>query len=159
MSAALQFRRLSILSLLAAAACGSPGLEPVIDEFAANAPPGILHVDPVGAYDFGRLSPEAPRVRGELMLWMEGGTPVRVTDLHLDGTTSSAFSLPAELPLPVELQPGDEALVGVFFEPYAAGSYFGDVVVVMVEDGEERELTVALEGEGCPDSDADGVCD
>lgn len=159
MSAAQLFRRLSCLSLLTAAACGSPGLEPVIDEFAANAPAGVLRIEPVGAYDFGRLSPDAPRVRGELMLWMEGGTPVRVTDLHLDSTTSSAFSLPAELPLPVQLQPGDEALVGVYFEPYAAGSYFGDVVVVMVEDGEERQLTVALEGEGCPDGDGDGVCD
>ncbi|MCK6505404.1 hypothetical protein L6R53_18730 [Myxococcota bacterium] len=148
-----------ILPLLAAAACGSPGLETTVDTSALDAPPGILRVEPAGLYDFGRLSPEAPRARGELRLWVEGGTPVRVTELHLDGSSSSAFTLPDELPLPVELGPGEEALLGVYFEPFAAGQYFGDVVVVMVEEGQERELTLALQGEGCVDVDADEVCD
>lgn len=150
---------LVIAGLLATTACGSPGLEPMIDQSQLTAPPGVLHVDPAGAYEFGDVSPEAGRQRGQLLLWIDGGTPVRVTDIYLDGTTSSAYSLPSELPVPVELQPGDAADLGVFFKPYAAGSFFGDVVFVMVEDGEERELTLALEGQGCVDADSDGVCD
>ena len=150
---------LALAGLLTLSACGSPGLESTVDTLTLDAPPGTLHIQPAGLYDCGRLSPEAPRERGELLMTIDGGTPVRVTGLYLDATTSSAFTLPEELPLPVELGPGDEAVVGLYFEPYAAGEYFGDVVVVMVEDGQERELTLALEGEGCPDADADGTCD
>lgn len=152
-------RRLAPLLLPILAACGSPGLETTVDTYALAAPEGVLRVEPAGMYDFGRLSPEAPRARGELRLWIEGGTPVRVTGIHLDGGSSSAFTLPEDLPLPVELGPGEEALIGVYFEPYAAGQYFGDVVFVMVEEGEERELTLALQGEGCVDVDGDRSCD
>ena len=48
----------------------------------------------------GSLSPEAPRTRGDLLLWIEGGTPVRVTDLYLDATTSSAFTAGATVVRP-----------------------------------------------------------
>lgn len=152
-------RRSLLASLLVATACGSPGLETTVDTFALEAPAGVLRVEPAGLYDFGQLSPEAPRARGELLMWTEGGTPVRITELYLDGSTSAAFTLPDELPLPVELAPGDQAVIGVYFEPYAAGQYFGDLVVVMVEEGEERELTLALQGEGCVDGDVDAQCD
>jgi|GEM_PF-3548653 len=152
-------RRLALVLLLGTAACGSPGLEQTVDQAVLDPRPGLLRMAPLGDYDFGQVSPQAPRVEGQIKLWVEGDVAVRVTGITLDRSTSRAFTLPADLPVPVELQPGDEALVGLWFEPYAVGDYFGDVQVEVVEDGNPNELSLSLQGVGCVDSDGNGRCD
>jgi hypothetical protein len=140
--------------------CGSPGLEAMTEGGElTEAGEGRLRLTPATALTFASRSPLAPPAEKSVLLSVEGGSSVRVVEAYLDSTTSRAFSLPGTLSLPLVLQPGDEAELPVEFLPYAAGSYFGDLVVVMVEEGEERELSVALEGEGCADSDSDGSCD
>ncbi len=140
--------------------CGSPGLESMTEGGAlAEVGEGKLRLTPATALTFGARSPLADPAEKSVLLTVEGGSSVRVVEAYLDSTTSRAFTLPGTLSLPVVLQPGDEAALPVEFLPYAAGSYFGDLVVVMVEEGEERELSVALEGEGCADGDSDGSCD
>lgn len=140
--------------------CGSPGLEPMTEGGQLTADgEGKLRLTPATALTFGTRSPVAEAAEKSLLLTVEGGSSVRVVEAYLDSTTSRAFTLPGTLGLPLVLQPGDQADLPVEFLPYAAGSYFGDLVVVMVEEGEERELSVALEGEGCADNDSDGSCD
>lgn len=150
-------------SLLAAAlvGCGSPGLEPMAgDVDGAAGGTARLKLTPSAALEFGQRSPAASPKTLDVELSVEGAGTVRVVDIYLDATTSRAFSLVNEPDLPLVLEGGGrKSKVKVEFAPYAMGSYFGDLVVTMVEDGEERELTVALEGEGCADSNADGRCD
>ena len=79
--------------------------------------------------------------------------------MYLDDMTSMAFTLPEDLPVPLWLDPGDEAAVALFFEPYAAGEYMGGLVVVTEDEGQERALVLDLAGTGCVDGDLDGHCD
>ncbi len=150
---------------LVATACGQPGLEPIADPDWYDPEPGVLRVEPTHVVDFGRASPDAGRQRMEIWMTVEGDLPVAVSDFYLDDATSLAFTLPEEVPVPVLLQPGDEATFSVFFEPYAVGDYFGTVVVLsdreVGDDGDsgEREFELELSGEGCQDLDEDAVCD
>ena len=151
--------RLLVLAVLFGG-CGSPGLEPMTEagELTAGGK-GKLRLTPATALTFGERSPAAPAAEKEILLSVEGGGTVRVVEAYLDSTTSRAFELPEDLGFPLVLGPQDEEALPIQFLPYAAGTYYGDLVVVMVEDGEERELSVSLEGLGCADSDADGSCD
>lgn len=141
-------------------ACGSPGLESIADPDFYDPQPGVLRIDPSVRYDFGAISPEGPRARGDIRVWVEGDDPVRIVEMYLDDTTSLAFSLSEATFFPLLLEPGDEAIIGVYFEPYAVGDYFGDAVFVTTEDdGGEFELSVELLGAGCVDTDGNGHCD
>lgn len=144
---------------LVCTACGQPGLESIADPQLLDPEPGVLRIDPSVQYDFGATSPEAARLRGDIRVWVEGDGPVRIVDGFLDETTSLAFTLAEAIQFPLLLEPGDEAHIGVYFEPYAVGDYFGDAVFVTLDEDEEFELSVELVGEGCQDTDLDAVCD
>lgn len=155
----LSLARLVLLATLVAG-CGSPGLEPMIDTASlAEGGGGSLRLTPATSLVFGERSPMAAPAEKSVLLTVEGTGTVNVVEVYLDSTTSRAFEIPASVSVPMVVRTGQEVELPVQFLPYAAGSYYGDLVILVVDDGEERELGVALEGEGCVDSDSNGSCD
>ncbi len=138
-----------------ASGCGTMGL--AYDDYDGLG--AYLEVDPLDDIDFDKRSPEAKPDSREVLLYSAGDMSVAIIDVFLDETTSSAFWLRDDLPLPIQLEPGEEYPLEIWFEPYAVGQFSGQLDVVLDQQGEEQWVTRPLLGRGCADVNSDLECD
>ena len=69
-----------------------------------------------------------------------------------------AFSIRADLPLPMKLPPGESFPVELIFEPDQVGAYNGWVMITVEAKDGTRELSRRLIGQGCDPQYAAGDC-
>jgi|GEM_PF-3101006 len=142
---------------IAAIGCGPLGLERM-DTGASGA--AELGVEPEGNVRFGKVSPSTEKsVVEEILLYSAGNGTLAIVDVYLDDSSSGAYSMRGDLPLPVRLTPGSEFPVQVRFSPYAVGTFSGELVVLFDDGTEEGEsVRISIVGEGCADPDETGSC-
>jgi hypothetical protein len=134
--------------------CGTLGLDYAsLDDMQAQ-----LDIVPGGQITFESTSSEAKSAIEEVLFASIGELPVNLIDIYLDDTSSQAFNLPDDLPLPLRLEPGDDYPVEMTFSPYGVGQYSGNLTVVLDVDGEPLVTTRRVVGSGCSDEDGDGTC-
>jgi hypothetical protein len=137
--------------------CGDMGLAQ-FDSGALGQP--ALGVDPEGDIRFGRVSPSIPKsALEEVVLYSAGDSTLAIVDVYLDESSSGAYALRDDLPLPLRLEPGREFPVELRFAPYAQGNFAGELVVLF-DDGtaEGESVRIPVHGEGCSDPDETGSC-
>jgi len=119
-----------------------------------------LGVDPEGDLRFGRVSPSISKSALEqLVLYSAGDNTLAIVDVYLDESTSGAYSVRDDLPLPIRLEPGREFPVEIRFSPFAVGTFAGELVVLYDNGTAEGEsVRVPIRGEGCQDPDETGGC-
>ncbi len=150
-------RNLIPFLLAATMGCGTVGLES-FDSGGGGSP--LLGIDPTGDLSFGRVSPSIEKsALEEVLLYSAGEATLAIVDVYLDESSSGAYSMRSDLPLPLRLEPGREFPVEVRFSPYAVGSFSGELVVLFDNGTEEGEsVRVPVVGSGCDDPDETGVC-
>ena len=140
-------RNLLFILGLMTTGCGTYGLEPTDTGFM----PSALGIDPFGEIDFGEHSTDASKsARKDIILFVDGEQPLAIIDVFLEGENASNFSLPADLPLPIRLQPGVEFPIALRFSPDSPGAFRGEMKV-MIDDGttEGAYINRPIVGEGC----------
>jgi len=150
-------RALLSIIFVAGMGCGTVGLQPFDTGGVGTA---ALGMEPSGDLRFGRVSPAISKsVLEELLLYSAGDTTLAIVDVYLDESTSGAFSMRNDLPLPLRLEPGREFPVELRFAPFAVGSYAGELVV-LVDDGtpEGEQVRIDISGQGCEDPEETGNC-
>lgn len=147
--------RLFVLSIAGlVSGCGTLGLDYAsLGDMRAQ-----LDIVPGGQITFESTSSDAKSAIEEVLFASVGELPVNLIDIYLDETSSQAFNLPDDLPLPLRLEPGDDYPVEMSFSPYGVGLYSGNLTVVLDVDGEPLVTTRRVVGTGCSDDDADGTC-
>ncbi len=137
--------------------CGTVGLE-AFDTGGEGSP--LLGVDPDGDLSFGRVSPAKEKSAvEEVLLYSAGDTTLAIVDVYLNESSSGAYTVRNDLPLPLLLQPGGEFPVEVRFAPFAVGSFSGELVVLFDNGTEEGESArIPIVGQGCEDPDQTGSC-
>jgi hypothetical protein len=149
-------RNLLLILSLSLSGCGAYGLQ-VFDTGGASS---TLGIDPMGEIEFGEHSPALEKsVRKEVVLWVDGAVPLAIVDAYLEGSSSDAFSISDELPLPIRLQPGGDFPLQLRFAPHATGTYRGELVI-LIDDGTEEGAYIhrSIHGTGCDDPALSGDC-
>jgi hypothetical protein len=148
--------KLLLILSLSLTGCGTYGLQ-VFDTGSFSS---TLVIDPEGEIQFGEHSSALEKpVRKEVVLWVDGEDPLAIVDVYLDGSSSEVFGLSDDLPLPIRLHPAGSFPLQLKFLPSAAGSYRGELVV-LVDDGTEDGAYIhrSIQGLGCDDSGQSGDC-
>ena len=150
-------RTTSILLLSTMLGCADVGLSRFDSGVPASAE---LGVDPDGEVLFGRVSPAIDKsALEEVVLYSAGGSTLAIVDVYLDESSSGAYSMRDDLPLPLRLAPGLEFPVELRFTPYAVGTFSGELVVLFDNGTPEGEsVRIPITGEGCEDPDETGSC-
>ncbi len=145
--------RCALSALFFLAGCGSFGLDegPV----ALESEP-LISIDPDGDIVFEASSPSGRSQSEEVVVMSLGGVGAYVANVWVESTTEGVFFTGEELPFPKLMEAGEEIPITVRFQPTAAGTFHGVLVVETGTDGSILER--ALLGNGCRDSDADGNC-
>jgi hypothetical protein len=145
------------LLIIATMGCADMGLSR-FDSGVAGIPE--LGVAPEGDLQFGRVSPSIPKsALQELTLYSAGDATLAIVDVYLDDSSSGAYSVRSDLPLPLRLEPGREFPLEVRFVPFAVGTFAAELVVLF-DDGtaEGESYRIPIKGEGCQDAEQTGTC-
>jgi hypothetical protein len=148
--------KLLLILSLSLSGCGSYGLQ-VFDTGGFSS---TLGIDPSGEIQFGEHSPSLEKpVRKEVVLWVDGEDPLAIVDVYLDESSSDVFGLSDDLPLPIRLHPDGSFPLQLRFLPSEAGSYRGQLVV-LIDDGTEDGAYIhrSIQGSGCDDPGQSGDC-
>jgi hypothetical protein len=133
-------------------ACGTVGLsQNVVADGDA-----LVSVDPAGQIHFDEASPSGRSQSSEIVVSSLGDVPAYVADAWIESSTDGVFFTGDDLPFPKSMDPGEEIPITVRFQPTAAGTFHGSLVIESGLDGTLIER--ALIGKGCSDSDHDGDC-
>ena len=146
------FRGLTTVVLLAG--CDEVGLDTLGSDLVGP----ILEVVPEGDIAFGGASYNGGSASETLDLYSTGDEDLVIMDVYFDDETPLAFSIRADLPLPLKLPPGETFPVDLLFEPDQVGSYNGWVMITVEAKDGTRELSRRLLGQGCDPQYADGEC-
>ena len=140
--------------LLLIGGCGSMGLE-----YQGDLLGPVLTLSPAGDLNFPDTSPEGGAAVESLLMSSDGDEAVSLIDIYIDESSSVAFWVRDDLPVPMRLEPGDSFELLVNFEPYAVGQFSGTLVIDQDNNGERHLVERGLAGAGCADADFDGACD
>jgi hypothetical protein len=145
-------RRLLPTLLVLLPGCGSFGL--VEDATADGAP--LVSVDPDGQIRFDDASPSGRSATEQVVVMSLGDASAYVASVWVETSTDGVFYTNDDLPFPKTMAPGEEIPITVHFQPTAAGTFHGSLVIESGTDGTllERQLL----GSGCSDGDHDGRC-
>ncbi|MFT5679353.1 MAG: hypothetical protein ACI8RZ_000257 [Myxococcota bacterium] len=134
--------------------CDEVGLDPLL---AGQLGP-ILEVEPAGDITFGGTAITGSGGTETLLLLSTGDEDLVILGIKFDEDTPPAFEMNGDLPLPLSLPPGKEFPISLHFMPEELGGHSGWVVVTVEGDGEIRDLTRRLVGQGCDPEYAEGDC-
>ena len=148
--------KLLLILSLSFSGCGTYGLQ-VFDTGGVSS---TLGIDPMGEIQFGEHSSSLEKpVRKEVVLWVDGDDPLAIVDVYLEDSSSGVFDLSDDLPLPIRLHPDGAFPLQLKFLPSAAGSYRGELVV-LIDDGTDDGAYIhrSIQGSACDDPSQSGDC-
>lgn len=143
-----------LIAVLLLTGCDDVGL----DTLGAELVGPVLEVVPEGDIAFGGAAFNGGSATTSLELHSTGDEDLVVLDVTFDEETPLAFSIRADLPLPLKLPPGELFPVEIFFEPDEIGAYNGWVTVTVEGQDGTREVNRRLIGQGCDPQYAAGDC-
>lgn len=118
----------------------------------------VLEVVPEGDIAFGGAAFNGGSATASLDLHSTGDEDLVIMGVDFDDETPLAFSIRADLPLPMKLPPGESFPVELVFEPDQVGAYNGWVMITVEAKDGTRELSRRLIGQGCDPQYAAGDC-
>jgi len=143
-----------VVLLLALIACGTPGLDDMTGELPEGAE---LEVLPESEVLFDR-TPAGVRSLAQVTISNLGDQSSIVEDLWFEGNYADDFALESHEGVPGKLEPGDEIVITLAFDPPATGRFVADLYVSAPETP-SGGITRPLVGLGCTDADGDNRCD